>query len=339
MRYLSIKIPKKKTVIVVLCSILLLTLALFVYYNNVLPDEYISITSSKEDVESGKITTTVSAYDIKTKQLEDIYSFEYSAQYPLGCYDRKMNAVYFTKRVQNAENTGDQIFMVDLKTSNEKQLTTELFAVNYILPDENDVFFVGRPQNSQVLKLGHIDIGSGKIEYWGDDDTNIEAIALDRKNKEIVISAYSEKERAYNVAHQDGPIGQDNMKMPKHTVYEIDYDFGDAHKLFDEELWIRTVMVNNDDIYALCDRKYNNSSEASFVYRYNRNDKTIYTSEWSSHRLQIGDAGYSLDGKHIFSISSVGEERGIYDFDLKKSKINPIMMQKNGFINNIQVIN
>lgn len=200
-------------------------------------------------------------------------------------------------------------------------------------------FFVGRPQNSQVLKLGHIDMRSGKIEYWGDDDTNIEAITLDRKNKKIVVSAYSEKERAYNVAHQDGPIGQDNMKMPRHTVYEIDYDFGDAYKLFDEELWIRTVMVNNDDVYALCDRKYNNSSEASLVYRYNRNDKTIYTSEWNSYRLQVGDAGYSLDGKHIFSISSVDEERGIYEFDLEKGKVNQIMIPQNGFINNIQVIN
>lgn len=338
MKYFSMKIQKQKAVIVVLCSIILSTLALLAYYNKVLPDEYISITSSKEDAESGKITTTISVYDIKTEQLEEIYSFEYSAQYPLGCYDKKMNNVYFTKRVQNGENAGDQIFMVDLKTSNEKQLTTELFAVNYILPDEDNIFFVGRPKNSQVLKLGNINLSSGDIEYWGDDDTNIEAIALDRKNKKIVISAYSEKERAYNVAHQEGPAGQDNMKMPRHAVYEIDYDFENAHKLFDEEMWIRTVIVNNDDIYALCDRKYNNSSEASFVYRYNRNDKTIYTSEWNSYRLQVGDAGYSSNGKHIFSISSVGEERGIYDFDLENGQVNPIMMQKNGFINNIQVV-
>lgn len=141
MKHLSRKIKKKKTAIVILCFVLLLILVSFAHCNKILQGEYISITSSEEDSETGEITTTISLYDIKSKKIEDIYSFEYSAQYPLGCYDKKMKTVYFTKRVQNPENAGDQICMVDLETSNVKQLTTELFAVNYILPDENDVFF------------------------------------------------------------------------------------------------------------------------------------------------------------------------------------------------------
>jgi len=98
-------------------------------------------------------------------------------------------------------------------------------------------------------------------------------------------------------------------------------------------------MVHDSDVYALCDRKYNNSAEPSTLYRYNRNEKIIYTSEWNTHRLQVGDPGFSSDGHHIFSISSVDNQRGIYDFDLITGEVYPIVMQTTSFINNIQVVN
>lgn len=75
------------------------------------------------------------------------------------------------------------------------------------------------------------------------------------------------------------------------------------------------------------------------VYRYDRNDNLLYTSQWNSYRLQVGDAAYTSDGKHIFSIATVDEKRGIYDFDLKTGSVNPIMIQSKNFTNNIQVVN
>ena len=302
------------------------------------PDEYITITSSEITEDSGSIVTSIFEYDIHKKELNRIYDFNYSAQYPLGCYDKLKNTVYFTKRV-DSNDYGDQIFSINLKTMKEIQLTNDLFAVNYILSDSGKVFFVGRPKNCRVLKLGCIDLAKGTINYWSDDDTNIEAIALDRKNKKVIVSAYSENERAYNVLHQDGPPNEDNMKMPKHSVYEINYDFSDGKRLFGDNMWIRTVMVHGKNVYGLCDRKYNNSAEPSYVYRYDRNDNLLYTSQWNSYRLQVGDAAYTSDGKHIFSIATVDEKRGIYDFDLKTGSVNPIMIQSKNFINNIQVVN
>ncbi|MDD2482025.1 MAG: hypothetical protein PHC44_06150 [Lutispora sp.] len=302
-------------------------------------NNYISITTSQEDIDTGKISTKIIVYDIITKTTEEVFQFEYSAQYPLGFYDAKSKSVYFTKRISIGENLGDNIFVFDTKFSQEKQLTNDLFAVNYIISDGAKVFFVGRPNGSQVLKLGVIDSKTNSISYWGDEDTNVEAIAIDRKQKKVIVSTYSETERVYNVTHQDGPVGQDNFKMPIHTVYEIDYSFENTSKLFEESLWIRTVMIHDSDIYALCDRNYNNSSEPSTLYRYNRIKKVIEISEWNTYRLQVGDAGYSSDGQHIFSISFIDNQRGVYDFDLITGEVYPIMIQTSGFINNIQVVN
>ncbi|WP_312810191.1 hypothetical protein [Sedimentibacter sp.] len=330
---------KKRILIVSIVLVCLVLLTIFIINRDPPINNYISITSSKENIDTGKITTKIMVYDIKTKSTEEVFQFEYSAQYPLGYYDAKSKSVYYTKRISIGENIGDNIFVFDLKTSQERQLTKDLFAVNYIISDGDKIFFVGRPNGSQVLKLGVIDLKTNSISYWGDEDTNVEAITIDRKQKKIIASTYSERERVYNVTHQDGPIGQDNMKMPTHTVYEIDYSFENTNKLFEEALWIRAVMVHDSDVYALCDQKYNNSAEPSTLYRYNRNEKIIYTSEWNTHRLQVGDAGFSSDGHHIFSISSVDKQRGIYDFDLITGEVYPIMIQTTGFINNIQVVN
>lgn len=320
---------------IVLAGIVVLTIiGMYSPINN-----YISITTSHENIDTGKIFTKIIVYDIKRKTAKEIFQFEYSAQYPLGFYDAKSKSVYFTKRIGIGDNLGDNIYVFDTKSFQEKQLTNDLFAVNYIISDGKKVFFVARPNGSQVLKLGVVDLKTNSISYWGDEDTNIEAFAIDRKHKKVIVSTYSETERVYNVTHQDGPVGQDNFKMPTHTVYEIDYNFENAKKLFEDALWIRTVMIHDNDIYALCDQKYNNSSEPSAFYRYNRLKKVIDISKWNTYRLQVGDAGYSSDGRHIFSISFVDKQRGIYDFDLTTGEIYPIMIQTSDFINNIQVVN
>ncbi len=332
---------KKKLLLIISIVILvcLVLLIIFIIRKEFPLNNYISITNSQEDIDTGEITTKIMVYDIKTKTTEEVFQFKYSAQYPLGFYDAKSKSVYFTKRISINENLGDNIFVFDTKSSQERQLTNDLFAVNYIISDGDKVFFVGRPNGSQILKLGVIDLKTNSISYWGDEDTNVEAIAIDRKQKKVIVSTYSERERVYNVTHQDGPVGQDNFKMPTHTVYEIDYSFENTNKLFEEALWIRTIMVHESDVYWLCDQKYNNSAEPSTLYRYKRNKKVIDISKWNTYRLQVGDAGYSADGQHIFSISFVDNQRGIYDFDLITGEVYPIMFQTSGFINNIQIVN
>lgn len=334
------------TPLFLICAVLL---AFFAVNKNP-PDDYITMTYSYEDIDAdvdiGNILTKVMVYDIKTKITKEVFEF-YNMQYPLGFYDAESESVYYTKDTKDTkdikdtsinEHIGEQIFVFDTKLAKETPLTNDIFAINCVVADGDKVFFVGRSLYGRVIKLGLIDMTTNTVSYWGDEDTNIEAITLDKKQKKIIASGYSESERFYNVTHQEGPVGENNMKMPTYTVYEIDYSFENANKLFEEALWIRAVMVHDNDVYALCDSKYN-ATEPSSLYRYNRSEESVYTSEWPSYRLQVGDAGFSSDGKHLYSLSTVDDQRGIYDFDLVTGEIQPIMIPEFGVINNMQVVN
>lgn len=301
--------------------------------------DYISITYSDQatDKTDDKITTQIWYYDCSTRENRKVFEFAYTSQYPLGCYDRKDHSVYYTKRVGDDKKHGDQIFVTDLLSNVETRLTSNLFAVNYIVPAQGEVFFAARPEGSNVMKLGSIDEKTGTISYWGDDDTNIEAVTVDTQKEKVFIASYSMTEMSYNLAHQDGPVGQDNMKLPKYTVFETDYSFQDTRELFSEHMWIRTLMTDGNDLVALCDKKFNDPAPTTLDY-YDLKTNAKVQKNWRAERMQVGDANYSSDGKRIYSISSIDESRGLYEYNLETMRFTPLVVCDAGFINNIQVV-
>lgn len=301
--------------------------------------EYISITYSDQatDKTDDKITTQIWNYDCSTRENEKVFEFEYTSQYPLGSYDRKDQLVYYTKRVGDDKKHGDQIFVTDLLSNVETQLTDNLFAVNYIIPAQGEVFFAARPEGSNVMKLGSIDKRTSTISYWGDDDTNIEAVTVDTHKEKVFIASYSMTEMSYNLAHQDGPVGKDNMKLPKYTVFETDYSLQNTRELFSEYMWIRTLMTDGNDLVALCDKKFNDPAPSTLDY-YNLRTNAKVQKDWGAERMQVGDANYSSDGKRIYAISSIDNSRGLYECNLETMKFTPLVVCDAGFINNIQIV-
>jgi len=96
-----------------------------------------------------------------------------------------------------------RFFKYHIEDDKEEQLTTDLFAVNYIFPTSNKIFFVGKLKNSRIIKLGSIDNETKSISYWQDDgDINVETFVINHTNREIYISAYSNAEMQYNLEHQ-----------------------------------------------------------------------------------------------------------------------------------------
>lgn len=176
------------------------------------------------------------------------------------------------------------------------------------------------------------------MTLWGDNDTIIEAITVDHKNKKIYASAYSLKQRNYSLAHQNGPAGQDNFKMPAYTVYETDFGLKEKTKLFSKNYWIRMLMNNDGHIIALCDKKYNQGQVPSTVIDYDLTDRSLNVSQWETARLQRGDANYSSDSNKIYTIAVIKNTRGLYEYDVKNRKFTPIFTPKEGFINNIRVV-
>ncbi|QPR69690.1 hypothetical protein I6G82_08945 [Lysinibacillus macroides] len=348
MKFFKISINKTKSIffiLIVLNTVILSTACSQDSDNNRGEDEYVTLTFSKNvtgEVNS-PIVNEILYYDSSAEKLNKVFESEYTSQYPLGFYDKKNKRVYYTKNI-DIENdlSGDQIFLTDLNNNEEIQLTDSLFAVNNMYALDDSLFFVARPLGSNVLKLGLLDINTGEILYWGNEDTiediNIEVITVDRKNERIYISAYSDSERRYNVLHQDGPPGQNNFKMPLHTVYETDFSFENTRKLFSEHEWIRTLMTKENYVIALSDKQYNDAETPSNLIQYNLLDNSLKKNKWNSSRLQVGDANYSLDEENIYAITMVNNKRGMYLYNIKSKKFTEIYAPKTGFLNNIQVV-
>lgn len=250
--------------------------------------DYITMTYSEYATadENGAIKTQILSYDTATKEMENVFQFDYTAQYPLGFYDKPNQLVYYTQRVGTDKDYGDQIFVRDLANEKSTQITNNLFAVNYIIPSGNQLFFVANVKGEQAIRLGAIDLDTHKMKLWGNDDMLVEAITLDHDNQKIYASAYSLKQRKYSVTHQDGPAGQNNFKMPTYTVYETDYDLKENTKLFSKNYWIRMLMKKEGHVIAFCDKEYNKGQVPSTVMDYDTVLKTSSLSKWETTRLQ-----------------------------------------------------
>jgi hypothetical protein len=302
--------------------------------------DYITLTYSEYATtdENEAITTQILSYDTATKQMKTVFQFDYTAQYPLGFYDKPNQLVYYTQRVGTDEDYGDQIFARNLLSEESIQLTDNLFAVNYVIPSGDQLFFVANVKGEQAIRLGAIDLNTNGMTLWGDDDMLVEAITLDHKNKKIYASAYSLKERNYSLAHQDGPVGQNNFKMPTYTIYETDYNLQEKTKLFSENYWIRMLMNKEGHVIAFGDKEYNKGQVPSMVVDYDTSSKTSSVSNWETTRLQRGEANYSNDGSKIYAIAIVKNERGLFEYDVNSNKFTAIFTPTAGFINNIQVV-
>jgi len=309
--------------------------------------DYITFTHSRyvtNDPDSA-IVNEFWYYDSEADETKKIFEIEYTSQYPLGHYDKVNNLIYYTKSTpmdHSPDLFGDQIFVTDLNTNEEKQLTTDLFAVNYIIPADDQVFFVAVPQDSNVLRLGAIDRKTGEVSYWGNEDTIndviIETISVNQSKRKIYVSTYSDAERNYNLLHQDGPVGQNNYKMPLHTVYEIDYSFEHSYPLYSEYEWIRMLMTTDYVVTALSDKQYNEAAVPSTLIQYSLVDDTIEKGNWDTFRLENGGANYSSDGTKIYAIATINQKRGLYEYALATNTYREIFIQTDGFINNMQVV-
>lgn len=302
--------------------------------------DYVTLTYSKYATsdDNDAIKTQVFSYDAATRKTQKVFQFDYTAQYPLAFYDKPNQLVYYTQRVGTDENYGDQIFVRDLANKKTTQLTTGLFAVNYIIPSGKQLFFVANIKGEQAIRLGAIDLNTKLVTLWGDHDTLVEAITLDHKTQKIYVSAYSLKERNYSLTHQDGPAGQNHFKMPTYTVYETDFDLKEKKKLFSKKEWIRMLMNKEGHVIAFCDKEYNKGQIPSTVVDYDVRKSTISESKWKTKRLQRGEANYSQDESKIYALAIVKNERGLFEYDVKSNQFTPIFTPKEGFINNIQVV-
>lgn len=297
--------------------------------------DYISITlTTYNQGDTEEMTTSIYSYSIKDKETKKIFDFPFTAQYPLGVFSEEDNSVYFTKR-DNLQH--DQVFLYNLDEDKEYQLTTDLRAVNQIVPTKETVFFVASATD-QVLRLGALNKDSQYISYWGDKDINVETITLNPVTQKIYISGFSYSEDRENIEKQF--VSDDNVySMPLFTIYETDYNFTEAKELFSTNSWIRLLLMNKIDnnLVAVYDKEYN-SFEPSESVTINLETSEIKKFRLPKDRIQVDGGGFSSDGKEIYGTFVLDDQRGIYSYEIDSKKYSPIFSSEDGFINNFQIM-
>ncbi|MED0709824.1 hypothetical protein [Aneurinibacillus aneurinilyticus] len=124
-----------------------------------------------------------------------------TAQYPLGAIDRTNHTLYYSE----CDSTGaDQLVKFDLKTKQKEQLTTQLFAINRMIPVDKKIILSTSPKCQRNIPLATYDLQSKKLSLWDekDHDTSDRSLTLNPFTGKLYASLYSEKEGYKNQKKQ-----------------------------------------------------------------------------------------------------------------------------------------
>lgn len=218
-------------------------------------------------------------------------------------------------------------------------LTEDLLAVNYIIPVDDAVFFVGARQGvADSLALGKINLKDGSVEYWKESNTlSVESISIDRIEKRIYVVTYDSTERdvatdLFNSGKSSHPVAF------KHQILSYNYDMSDKQEvLTKDDMSIYSVFARDDRlIYGACDATVlvSEAYDMSEMIDTNTKDVLFQSEEHFSSR----GGGFSKDLRGIYTAVDTDSFTGIeyYDFETRKYKnIIPIAF---GYLANMQLI-
>lgn len=207
----------------------------------------ISFTVTREEKQKRPISTLY-FYDFYLKSVKKIYSIPYESQYPLMVYNKNKSRVYYTKTP--ADNHGDEIFVYDLKKKATKQITNQFFAINEVIPTNNNLFIaaVHRGDHIAVQPFFFDQTKFNVKNYSFDEDFTLQRAKGTSYNKNIYMSGYSEHES--NLRAEDKKDGVDNTMyvLKKNKLFKI----FKTHKQY-----IESFAVNKEGIlYKQADRLF-----------------------------------------------------------------------------------
>lgn len=165
---------------------------------------YISFTTTYE--KDKKFLIDVLYLNLDSKKVDKITTIPYESQYPLAVYDKNADKVYYSSETKDkaGSKAGDQLFEYDINTHKVKQLTTDLYAINYIIPTSDAIYLAARPIDSRVEQPYIIHKGNDKvIKLTWDPDLYVWNMNIDPQTDTVVLSGYSSKERDEEIANQE----------------------------------------------------------------------------------------------------------------------------------------
>ncbi|MEK5164772.1 hypothetical protein NYE69_20865 [Paenibacillus sp. FSL R5-0527] len=307
--------------------------------NNDLSD-YLSITYTKytngTDTNDG-MTMEVYSYELNSKKLTKVTELPYTSQYPLTSASLPEQKIYYSGEGEQDE---DELFVYDLTTKSSKQISTNLFAINRIIPftADNKLIMVAVKRGEINLKVGFFDKKAGDIRFVDDQDldTHTQDIAYSLETNKIYAAQYSDTQQSIQMRKANK--ANTDMIPPNHWIVEIDNTTLTTRKIIElKEEKILSLTVSGDQILMATTKVINSGKvEHSMV--------NIHSGERTRIDLPtvVGKAYMSKDRKGIYYLgedaNAKADQRGVYYLDLNTKKSEPIFLQEDGFINNFSYI-
>lgn len=302
--------------------------------------DYLSITNTEYvngvDTNDGMVMR-VYTYDINNKALTKVTDLPYTSQYPLTVFSLKEDKIYYSAA---GEGKGDQLFVYDNKTKISQQLTTELFAINKIIPYtvENKLIMAAVKKGERPLKVIFYDKESKQINAVNDQDmdTTVQDISYDPETNKTYAASHSEDEQSKNIEKANKT--QTPLIPPKNRIVEIDNRSMEQRSVTElENEHILSLSARGEQILVATARQINEDPvEYSLI--------NIKTGERQKIDLPISARKglfLSKDGRGVYFLGvseKTDNKRGIYFYEFNTQKIESIFPQKDGFINNFRLI-
>lgn len=304
-------------------------------------NNYLSILTTVVDI-NNHLQMINYCYDIETEKITKVSQLEYNAQYPLSVYSKEDNKVYYTSNIDN----GDQLFSLNLKTKETKQLTENVFAINYIIPTKDKIYLLLVMKNERSLKPAIYDKKSNKLKVYNKkDDLNFEVITYDNYNQYFYASASKQKDIDQALEKANSGKGQKYI-APNYYIYDLSEDINKPKKIYTtENKLIRRMFSHPDGSLSFTQAEsipewnpqyysYSLDSKKDQLESITNIDELMYISEF---------VAYHPNGEEIFFLGSdsdneKNQDRCLYLYNFKTKEIKLIFEVETGFINSFVMI-
>ncbi|GIP21956.1 hypothetical protein [Paenibacillus sp. J22TS3] len=296
---------------------------------------YLSILITNGENEG--MRSHVYEYDLSTRKTALRGEFKYTAQYPLGIYDAVHNKIFYIAR--NGDGKSDQLFSMDLKTKETKQLTTNLFAVNELFVSGNEVILAAASRLSKdnhIKPIASYNIDTNKFRFWWDpdkDDTTVFLLKYNssKDNFDVALYSWGDFFHKLEIANEK----QKPLVPPTYTVYEYEPDGTRKEALF--------TTKQELGFYALSNKK----DEIIYSSAININKpKTVKIHDLKTGKEQpftvfstISNLYYEPDDQALLVLGIYHDQRGVYRYDRTTQKVEQVLLEpEKSYINDFQMM-
>lgn len=299
---------------------------------------YLSVLVTSYDTNETMIMD-VNYLDANNKNVEQVAQINYTSQYPLSVYDKKHDIVYYSARVDDNDTKGDQLFSYDISKKTSTQLTTDIYAINYIYPVDDAVYLIVAMKGTHHLTLAKYVIDTKEfLVYDSQGKWNFELMTYDVYSGRIFATAclVEEQNKALDDANEAGV----KYIAPDYTLFEFTDDFYNPEIIMqtDKKLIRRMASRPDGKMFITLAESIPEWDPDYFSYILDTDSKELTPTYDIDEIMFVTEFFYYLDDDSNVYFIGVDKEkdnsiRGLYKFNLDSREIEMIMSTDEGFMN------